>query len=265
MSKGKMHTTTKSNQVPGHYGKTSVQIHVPSHRSLAPEKHPAVQQYAQRKIIPSHPNPLDLMEWLILTYTNRFDTILDPFAGSGSILIAAATHGRKASGIEQNYCDIFVQRLDSNMNKEKDNSASTSIDPILRVFSFVANKEQLPLPVTLTVKGLIISGNLVSYERYLELLREQVAGYSDSYSSDDLKGHINLIFESVLGIPVDQTSHSEAFKVETIRYVHLSDAKIYSTDGSSIPTGSGFTWRGSLTAIDGFSFGTLETIPRNGI
>jgi len=40
----------------------------------------------------AHPTqkPLSLMQYLIRTYSNEGDTILDPFAGSGSTLVAAA-------------------------------------------------------------------------------------------------------------------------------------------------------------------------------
>jgi len=65
-----------------------------------------------------HPTqkPIDLMKWLVRTYSNPGDTILDPFAGSGSTLVAAAIEGRKAIGIEQSkeYCDTIVKRLREN-------------------------------------------------------------------------------------------------------------------------------------------------------
>ncbi len=62
-----------------------------------------------------HPTqkPLELMEWLVKTYTNPGDIILEPFAGSGSTLLAAQLHGRRAIGIElsEEYCETAANRL----------------------------------------------------------------------------------------------------------------------------------------------------------
>ena len=49
-----------------------------------------------------HPTqkPLDLMRWLVRTYTNPGDTVLDCFAGSGSTLAACLMEGRNGVGCE---------------------------------------------------------------------------------------------------------------------------------------------------------------------
>lgn len=67
-----------------------------------------------------HPTvkPLALMEYLCrLTATPTGGIILDPFAGSGTTLIAALRQGRRAVGIEQNaeYCEIAAERLRQGM------------------------------------------------------------------------------------------------------------------------------------------------------
>lgn len=46
--------------------------------------------------------PIDLLEWLIKTYTNKGMTILDNCMGSGSAGVAALNTGRRFIGIEKN-------------------------------------------------------------------------------------------------------------------------------------------------------------------
>lgn len=62
-----------------------------------------------------HPTqkPLDLITWLIRTYSSRGGLVLDPFIGSGTTLLAAQERGRKAVGIEleERYCEIAANRL----------------------------------------------------------------------------------------------------------------------------------------------------------
>lgn len=57
--------------------------------------------------------PIGLMKELIVLFSNCSETILDPFAGSGTTLVAAKALGRKAIGIEKEkkYCDVIVRRL----------------------------------------------------------------------------------------------------------------------------------------------------------
>lgn len=62
-----------------------------------------------------HPTckPVALMEWLVKTYTNKGDTVLDFCMGSGSTLVACANLDRRGIGIElmQEYYDITVKRV----------------------------------------------------------------------------------------------------------------------------------------------------------
>lgn len=62
-----------------------------------------------------HPTqkPVALCEYMLKTYTNEGQLVVDPFAGAGSSLVAAKKLGRRAIGIEldASYCDIIVERL----------------------------------------------------------------------------------------------------------------------------------------------------------
>ena len=62
-----------------------------------------------------HPTqkPVELFGYLVRTYSLEDWTILDPFMGSGTTLVAAKNLGRKATGIEieERYCEIAAKRL----------------------------------------------------------------------------------------------------------------------------------------------------------
>lgn len=57
--------------------------------------------------------PQELMHTLVAQFTDEGETILDPFAGSGTTLAAARMLGRKSIGVEQSerYCEVIAQRL----------------------------------------------------------------------------------------------------------------------------------------------------------
>ena len=65
-----------------------------------------------------HPTqkPVALMEYLIATYSNPGDTVLDPTMGSGTTGVAAAALGRKFIGVEkmEKFFEIAKQRIAAN-------------------------------------------------------------------------------------------------------------------------------------------------------
>lgn len=89
---------------------------------LAPKRwngggHPAVWTHYISKghERPDHPcpKPEALMLELVRLFTDYGETILDPFMGSGTTLLAAKRLGRKAVGIEreERFCEIAAKRL----------------------------------------------------------------------------------------------------------------------------------------------------------
>lgn len=59
------------------------------------------------------PKPLKFARWLVARASLPGETILDPFAGSGTTLLAAKSLGLQSIGIEieEKYCEIAAKRL----------------------------------------------------------------------------------------------------------------------------------------------------------
>ncbi len=62
-----------------------------------------------------HPTvkPLSMLSDWVRLFTNPGDVVLDPFAGSGTTLVAAIAEGRRAIGVEreERYCELIAKRL----------------------------------------------------------------------------------------------------------------------------------------------------------
>jgi DNA modification methylase len=76
----------------------------------------SIQKINRDRFNALHPTqkPVALGRYLIRTYTNEGDLILDNTCGSGSFLVAAMLEKRKFIGIEsdENYCKIARKRLE---------------------------------------------------------------------------------------------------------------------------------------------------------
>ena len=72
-----------------------------------------------------HPTqkPVELLEWLIKTYTDEGETVLDNCMGSGSTGVACANTNRKFIGIEleENYFNIAKERIENTYKQIENN------------------------------------------------------------------------------------------------------------------------------------------------
>lgn len=70
-----------------------------------------------------HPTqkPVDLIDWLVKTYTNQGDTVLDCFMGSGSTGVACVRNNRNFIGmeLEEKYFDIAKNRIENEIQEVK--------------------------------------------------------------------------------------------------------------------------------------------------
>lgn len=111
---GKPYTTTKRDGRSNHYGQVRGGI---TTENTTGERYPrSVLHAANRSGKGSfHPTakPVELLRWLIATYSNPGDLVLDPFVGSGSTLVAARALDRHSLGIEREakYLQVARERL----------------------------------------------------------------------------------------------------------------------------------------------------------
>ena len=108
-SKGKEKDCTNNN-----YGKFNF---VDNNNELGDMKHPrsiiTFQKPHPSKMIHPTQKPTELLEWLIKTYTNESETVLDNCMGSGSTGVACLNTNRNFIGIELNdeYFEIASKRI----------------------------------------------------------------------------------------------------------------------------------------------------------
>lgn len=73
-----------------------------------------------------HPTqkPVELMEWLVKTYTNPGDTVLDCFMGSGSTGVACVRNGRNFIGMElqEKYFEVAKNRIEDEVKKAENHA-----------------------------------------------------------------------------------------------------------------------------------------------
>lgn len=111
MIKGKMRSKGNSNKQRGCYGdykpiKTTNDMYYPKTiLDFAGVPNPALLHPTQK--------PIELLEYLIKTYSNEKDTVLDNCMGSGSVGIACLNTNRNFIGIEldENYFSIAKDRI----------------------------------------------------------------------------------------------------------------------------------------------------------
>lgn len=102
------------------YGKQEKAVLVKNDSGL---RYPRSVQYfvtaeSEGKLHPTQ-KPIALMEWLIKTYTNEGDTVLDPCMGSATTAIACINTNRNFIGFEkdENYFQIAQKRINEELNK----------------------------------------------------------------------------------------------------------------------------------------------------
>ena len=108
-----VHSYTKHQDDGSNYGKTKVGISGGGSTERYPRSVQIFKTDKQKCALHPTQKPVHLCEWLIKTYTNENEVILDCCMGSGSTGVAALNTNRRFVGIEldENYFNTAVERL----------------------------------------------------------------------------------------------------------------------------------------------------------
>lgn len=124
-----------------------------------------------------------------------------------------------------------------------------SSDWFLRKLVSLVNTTPIEFDVTLTVEGSVISGTLISNEKYFEMFAEQFGNawpYKEGQES---------IKESFLNFK-EMVKKKDDGETPTYQYINLRAAK-YIQGNMQFPK-KGALWRGKINAVSGFALGSLN-------
>jgi site-specific DNA-methyltransferase (adenine-specific) len=119
----KSHVKGKGSKINNNYGKFKI---VDNTEKLGNMKYPkSIISFSKpHSSVCVHPTqkPTDLLEYLVKTYSNKNDTVLDFTMGSGSTGVACQNTNRKFIGIEKDkkYFKIAYERMKNNINLFKE-------------------------------------------------------------------------------------------------------------------------------------------------
>lgn len=126
-------------------------------------------------------------------------------------------------------------------------------DGALALFQDLANNAGVGFGVTLTISGQLITGRMIPGRIYFEKLADSVA--ADTTPDLTLRDTLSGLFTE-LGSGYKDLNDPDAPDQpdRPVHYVHLEDAWLVSGEAW---TNLGL-WRGRLTMVDGWTFGTLR-------
>ena len=138
------------------------------------------------------------------------------------------------------------------------NTMSRPVDCFLQSLVEIVNDESANIPITLSVGGLLISGDMIGGKTYFdEFARQFKDGFRDI--SSETASTIEETFKRLGDVYDTIQKESQGSAAMPKPYlIHLKDAQIYQSGAGPPPSEKGDLWRGRLEAVDGFSLGRLS-------
>lgn len=122
-------------------------------------------------------------------------------------------------------------------------------DNFLQTYVHMFNKTpDARLPVTLSVRGKLITGEMIAGRAYFDELNRTIFG---EIEPEHPLLQLHKSFASIYDAAGDETPPP--------MYIHMRSARYVDGTTFSPSDGDGVLWRGKISSVDGFSFGSLQS------
>ena len=137
--------------------------------------------------------------------------------------------------------------LDAQLDIER-NWRGRGTDWFLQLLASWANTMNIEFGITLHMPSGVVSGTLISHEKYFMAFADSFAGEWAGESEKQLRELI-----AGYGEPLPEEQELNA----PLNYIHLKDAQTYTPGQPPLPSGTGVLWRGKINNVSGFNLGRL--------
>lgn len=127
------------------------------------------------------------------------------------------------------------------------------VDRILQMFVSIANDNMVETGITLNVGCCLVSGTMIGFKKYLEILFSDFAG---GFRAEGLAEIADAVEERARKALQDIETEQDA-KSSKPRYIHLKDARFF-FGNEAVPHNRKVLWRGKLSAVEGFTIGVMS-------
>jgi hypothetical protein len=141
------------------------------------------------------------------------------------------------------------------MSEENSNNINSSDEKIsdwfLQLLVHIINGKENETGITLNVGGMLVTGKMVSGDKYFEgFARDFTSLMKDEES-------IKQVTDAFHQIGDVYTQNATKENKPLPQYIHLKDTHFFNTSGKPIPSNRGVWWRGRLSEVSGFTLGIL--------
>jgi hypothetical protein len=138
------------------------------------------------------------------------------------------------------------------MSESIDLSQVDDRDWFLQNLVNLVNAREIELGITLNLGGFLVSGRLVSGQKYFGGFGEDLGS---TFNDPEIRRNVEQSYAQLGEIYTAGRKAGEA--VAPPNYLHLMNARFFHTAGVPIPTDGGVWWRGRISEVSGFFLGTL--------